>query len=91
MLSIYERILLLIQGYTLENTFADYLFVLLILVHLHGDILIFYFLWNQQHNITVVIKGFLLLICHCTYPQRRPDILCCLHTTVNCTTLQMYL
>jgi hypothetical protein len=41
------------QVSTLENTVADQLFVLLILVHLHGDILIFYFLWNQQHNITV--------------------------------------
>lgn len=41
------------QGYTLENTVADQLFVLLILVHVHGDILIFYFLWNKQHNITV--------------------------------------
>jgi len=53
MLSIYERILLVMQGYTLENTVADQLFVLLILVHLHDDILILYFLWNQQHNITV--------------------------------------
>jgi len=41
------------QGYSLENTVADHLFALLILVHLHGDILVFYFLWNQQHNITV--------------------------------------
>jgi len=53
MLSIYERILLFMPGYTLENTVANHLFVLLILVHLLGDILVFYFLWNQQHNITV--------------------------------------
>lgn len=48
-----EKKMLVMQGYTLENTVAGQLFVLLILVHLRGDILIFYFLWNQQHNITV--------------------------------------
>jgi len=88
MRSTYERILLVMQGYTLENTVADQLFVLLILVHLHGDILISYFLWNQQHNITVQsLRDFfyLFVIIH-SYLQRKPNILC-LHTTVNHTTL----
>jgi hypothetical protein len=79
MLNTYEIILLVMQGYTVENTFANQLFVLLILVHLYGDILTFYFLWNQRHNITVQSLRYffyLLVIVH-RYLQKKPDVLCC--------------